>query len=225
MNTIVAADAGPVVALRPAAAFFCQLLSTSGLSLQVWSATRKGVAQVEEHHIRKRLPRQAGGYRPRVAREIGILPHQVQCAVAGVFPHGLIEAQRAFVNDPVLRRRRPGPLPSVAYRFAGGVDDYVRGHVDPAVIDIEEAIAMGIFETIYGRMGVNSGRAAVGSYDQIGHFAENVTTAAIAVEEIGKPSEAPEQPHIEINEGSGTGCRVLRCIGGIPKLELPLQPA
>src|SRR4029077_17124998 len=97
-------------AIRPAA----KMSSNEGLPLQVRCTTRQGIAQVKEHHIQESISGGAGGHRPWITGEIRVLSYQVQRAVAGILPHGLVKAQRAFLNGSVLRCRTSDK--SIAHR-------------------------------------------------------------------------------------------------------------
>src|SRR5579863_754256 len=68
---------------------YAAFLGATWLLLLSRCATGQRVAQVEEHHVQVRVGGLSSDNKPRIAREVGILAHEVQGAILRVFPYGL----------------------------------------------------------------------------------------------------------------------------------------
>src|SRR6266404_361427 len=80
----------------------CQKARWVGELLDRWRSARQRIANHHIHRIVVRSLGPAGGHIPRHAIHILILSHQVESAVLGVLPEGLVEAEGHFVDGAVL---------------------------------------------------------------------------------------------------------------------------
>src|SRR5580698_4078787 len=74
-------------------------------TLEFWHTARQRVADVEVYGVVVRGRRRIRGDEPRRPRQVLILTNQIDSAVARVGPHGLVEAEGAFLNGAVLAVR------------------------------------------------------------------------------------------------------------------------
>src|SRR5580693_8686158 len=136
------------------------------------------------------VPGRAGGYKPRVAEHIGVLKHQLECAVFRVSPKCLRQSECWLVNPAVLAVGRTEIAVAHEDRlFAASVDGYIFLDEGASVVRIQKSVLGLELESIDSGTGVNGRKAAVRTDNQVRSQSEDPTAAAIAVEVIANQVE------------------------------------
>lgn len=112
------------------------------------------------------------------ARQVGILEDEGERSVVSTLPDGRYEADRAFLDDPVIAAGRAGE--AVTGELSVRIDGNIFRHIDRAVIAIQQNAPGNFwFKAANGGKGVDRGERAIGADDHIGSEAEYVAAVAV----------------------------------------------
>src|ERR1019366_10329863 len=189
-----------------------------------WRAAGQRIAQVEEDHAQVRVLGLSGSDEPWVARNVGILAHEVQSAVLRVFPNGLRESAGYFLNVTILTRRRSRkPVPDG--RRAVHFESFILEDIDSTVVSVEQCLVMRELKSRNSRAVTDRRNTAVVADDHVRYLAEDVSAAATAPEIVRDDAETFVNLHVKVEEGTRSGLGELHSVSRIKVVELPLQAA
>ena len=115
------------------------------------------------------------GRRPGIAGQIRVLEDDSSARRSSDSSRSLVEAERGFLDGPVLAVGRSRITVADERVLVGGVDGGIFPDIVPAVIRIEQRVVQGVLETADRGGGVQRRRAAIRPHDQVGRVSRRGT--------------------------------------------------
>src|ERR1035438_1026417 len=187
------------------------------------SAAGKRVAEVEVDGavVGALAAGDVGGPVPRRAHQVFVLAHEVERAIPGVLPQGLVEAKTDFLDGAVLAIG--GATVAVTHQAGAiGIHYHVLAHVNTAIVGVQQGVLVDNgFKAVHRPARVNRADAAIGAHRQVGSLTEEVAAAAIAPVVVGDQAEVLHDLEIGVNRSAAAHFGGILARGGLARGDIP----